>query len=765
MAFRDILKKQRQSGKGLISSIASASNKSMLESIDPRNKIFKKGSLLNALFPSVKGYSADGDKSLSKAITPQQTPGVANVEVLAKLDVLADKMDVVGKNTMVMPLMMRDSNIMRQSLVKLVKLSGGTQRDKADRFFQTSKDRESLYESQFKKSTKTTLTPTTPTPAAAKTDSDGGFLNMLLKGLLAGGILAGIGKLMEDPAIREIVKEYVQKFVTSVVDGIKAILSTILETEIDIEGFKMSLGTAIAGVIGVFLGLKLAIAALTAYITSKIGGASIPSGGVPDVPDRSKPGGKTPTPGAPGTPGKTDDKPKKVERYRDPKTGRFAKMPKPGMSAGGIAGRALGVAAILGLAVDLVYTSDDEIAILRDAGFSKSKVFDKLTEEEQDSYLEKVYTKEVKDSEVKAEREALMKKYNLEATGTMLRWKEQYIEKPAPTSPTPTTAATGAGLPAGVKAPAMAQPNKLPGQAPAPTTQASVRAIDNAMAVSKTSTNSPMKADNLTPSKSYSDAVGKSESGGTRGNYDTVYGQPGNAKINGKPVTQNTIGEVIEWQNKMRSSNRHAAGKYQFINVADAANNAGLSTTALFDGINQELMQKVFTERNAKALKQSGIEPTNENLGLAHSVGAAGASKLLQAQQSGQGNLIAADVLGLKGAARDTNPHLMKPVSQVIASNESKFNGTPPSGVRQPPTTMVAQVPAAPVRPATQIASASTSLADTMRTQMQTPVVINAPTTNNNNVRNGGNGGQRSTTAPSIIDSELMKLLVERIAT
>jgi hypothetical protein len=78
-------------------------------------------------------------------------------------------------------------------------------------------------------------------------------------------------------------------------------------------------------------------------------------------------------------------------------------------------------------------------------------------------------------------------------------------------------------------------------------------------------------------------------------------------------------------------------------------------------------------------------------------------------------------------------------------------------------STSPATVASAPTRPATQIASASTSLADTMRTQMQTPVVINAPTTNNN-VRNGGNGGQRSTTTPSIVDSELMKLLVERVA-
>lgn len=729
MAFRDILKKQRQSGKGLISSIASASNKSMLESIDPRNKIFKKGSLLNSLFPNVKGYKAEGDKPLASAITSTQTPVAVFAELSSKLDRVADKLDVVGKNTMVMPLMMRDSNIMRQSLVKLVKLSGGTQRDKADRFFQTSKDRESLYESQFKKSAG--VTPTTPTPAVKKPESGGGFLDMLLKGLLAGGILAGIGKLMEDPAIRTIVKDYVQKFVTSVFDGLKFILSTIMETEIDIAGFKMSLGAAIAGTIAAFVGFKVAIAALSAYIMSKIGGASIPSAGIPDIPD-------TPDKGKPGE--KPSGKPGEKPSGKTP-TKKTPKLPIPGTGGGmfGKLGKGVGIASILGLIVEAVYTSDDEIAQIRDGGFSKSKVFDKLTEDEQYKYLEKVYTKEVKESEVKTERESLMKKYNIEDSGTFLPWKERYVEKVTPTPVVPAA------------------------------TQATARAVDNAMPAPKTfsedvaarkAANSPTKAPSSTPSKTYSEVVGKSESGG---NYDTVYGKAGNATINGKPVTQNTIGEVIEWQNKMRSSNRHAAGKYQFINVADAAKNAGLSTSALFDGINQELMQDAFTERNAKTLRQSGIQPTNENLGLAHSVGATGASKLLQAQQSGQGNLLAADVLGLKGAARDTNPHLMKPVSQVIASNEGKFNGISPSGVTQPSTTMVAQVPTAPTRPATQIASASTSLADAVRSQMQTPVVINAPTTNNN-VRNGGSGGQRSTTTPSIVDSELMKLLVERVA-
>jgi hypothetical protein len=693
MAFREILKKQRQSGGGLISSIAAASNKSMLESIDPRNKIFKKGSLLNSLFPNVKGYKAEGEKSMASAVAPQQTSSIATVEVLAKLDVLADKMDIVGKNTMVMPLMMRDSNIMRQSMIKLVKLSGGTQRDKADRFFQTSKNREMLYESQFKK---TPVKPTSPTPAVTKTDSGdgGGFLNMLLKGLLAGGILAGIGKLMEDPAIREIVKEYVQKFVTSVFDGLKFILSTIMDTELDIEGFKMSLGTAIAGTIAAFVGFKLAIAALTAYITSKIGGASIPSPGIPDGPDRGKPGGKTPVPGAPGTPGKTDEKPKKAERYRDPKTGRFAKMPKPGTTPAGGVGRALSIAAILGLAVDLVYTSDDEIAILRDDGFSKSKVFDKLTEEEQDDYLEKVYRKDFKESDLKAEREALMKKYNLEATGAILRWKEKYVEKPASATPVP---------------------------------QASVRAVDNELDKSTPASKTPMKATESTPSKLPTNSGTNSVIPGdktfnqmTRAEQDSLLMNQAIAEGWKKPTSiqhsHNNPGNIIAPGGKVTP----AQAKFGGIPGGTYNGLTFVKFPTMQDG--WEAQRDLWT-------RKYGNQPVSKALATWSDAG------------KDQGNY---NKVALGGGGDSPAPILSS--APTVAT-----------------TTSPATVASAPSKPAVQIASASTSLADTMRAQMQTPVVINAPTTNNN-MQNASNGGQRSTTTPSIVDSELMKLLVERVA-
>ena len=266
-------------------------------------------------------------------------------------------------------------------------------------------------------------------------------------------------------------------------------------------------------------------------------------------------------------------------------------------------------------------------------------------------------------------------------------------------------------------------------------------------------------------STNYNETVAKTESGGK---YDTVYGKAGGAMINGKPVTQNTIGEVIEWQKKNRASNRHAAGKYQFINVEDAAKNAGLSTDALFDAVNQEAMQKAFTERNAKSLEKRGIQATNENLALAHAVGAGGAATLLKAQESGQGNLLAADVLGLKDSSRTTNPQLMRPVSEVISASNSRFGpGQATPAPMTPPVTLAAApaptlVAAAPTRPSSIISDSTVALSKVKEERSSAPIIVNAPTTNNN-VQNGG-GVQRAGTTPSIIDSELMKLLVERVA-
>ena len=198
--------------------------------------------------------------------------------------------------------------------------------------------------------------------------------------------------------------------------------------------------------------------------------------------------------------------------------------------------------------------------------------------------------------------------------------------------------------------------------------------------------NSPGRSGTTNTPTGYSELIGKYEGAGK---YDTVFGKAGNAKINGKLVTENTIAEVIDWQNKNRHTNRHAIGKYGFIDVADVAKEAGINPNALFNAETQERMQQAFTQRSMKSLRNIGIEPTYENLSLAHSVGPGGAKTLLTAQRSGRGNSQAADVLnevhrnmprdkdgGNDTPSRRTNPHLLKSVDEVIAENRKRFTNT-----------------------------------------------------------------------------------------
>jgi hypothetical protein len=201
---------------------------------------------------------------------------------------------------------------------------------------------------------------------------------------------------------------------------------------------------------------------------------------------------------------------------------------------------------------------------------------------------------------------------------------------------------------------------------------------------------------------SYSEIIGKYEGAGK---YDTVFGQAGGAKINQKLITDNTIAEVIKWQKENKHTNRHAAGKYGFINVEDVAKEAGIASDALFNAETQEKMQEAFTKRSARHLEKMGIAATNENLALAHSVGPGGAQKLLNAQKSGGGNQRAADVLGLTGAGRTTNPQLLKPVSEVIASHINRFagqsvpNGAQAPNVQRPPVTPQSNAATAAIAP------------------------------------------------------------------
>jgi hypothetical protein len=166
----------------------------------------------------------------------------------------------------------------------------------------------------------------------------------------------------------------------------------------------------------------------------------------------------------------------------------------------------------------------------------------------------------------------------------------------------------------------------------------------------------------------------------SQGKYDTLYGKSGGAMLNGKSVTESTIGEVSSFQSERKKlkKNDYAAGKYQFMNVESTAKLAGLGEKDVFNPENQEKMMKAYTAENARQLKVEGISATPENLSMAHAVGVSGTKKLLKAQESGMGGANALDILGYKrdSESAKTNPQLNKPVDTVISNLTKDFRPT-----------------------------------------------------------------------------------------
>jgi len=188
----DILKQEYQS-KGIVGGLASAAGKRIREKLDIRNALFGGSGVGSLIGRKIfgKGYSAIGDKSNSAdKLSSQTTPILAAQS--DKLDVISTNTQISAKNSMALPSMARDMNVMRQNIIKMVKLQGGTPTNKADAFFSKAKDRESMYESLFGKKEKTTPTKVTA-PEKKKSLAD------MLLGMLGpiGVVIAGLVAAIE----------------------------------------------------------------------------------------------------------------------------------------------------------------------------------------------------------------------------------------------------------------------------------------------------------------------------------------------------------------------------------------------------------------------------------------------------------------------------------------------------------------------------------------------------------------------------------------
>ena len=150
--FTDIVKEQRSQGAGVFSSLSKAAGQRTLERIDPRNYLFKRNGLATALFSGLKGYQAGSKKQTSSLSDSSSSLSSAQSDsITSKLDELKVVQQETAKNTLVLPLIARDMNIMRQNIIKLVKMSGDKPSSRADSFFTASREKESAYESRFGK--------------------------------------------------------------------------------------------------------------------------------------------------------------------------------------------------------------------------------------------------------------------------------------------------------------------------------------------------------------------------------------------------------------------------------------------------------------------------------------------------------------------------------------------------------------------------------------------------------------------------------------
>ena len=227
----DILKQEYKS-KGIVGGLASATGKRVLEKLDIRNALFGGSGVGSLVGRKIfgKGYSAINEKSGADKLSSQTAPILSAQS--DKLDTIGMNTQITAKNSMAIPSMARDMNVMRQNIIKMVKLQGGTATNKADAFFSKAKDREAAYEVQFGAKKETT-----PTKVAEKKE-DKGIIGTILSALSLG--------------------------VSKIFDGLKSTVGSV-------TGLFASLITKLPGVLSLVEGMATVLRVGIAALTSPLG--------------------------------------------------------------------------------------------------------------------------------------------------------------------------------------------------------------------------------------------------------------------------------------------------------------------------------------------------------------------------------------------------------------------------------------------------------------------------------------------------------------
>ena len=704
-SFSDLVRAQRQSGSGVLGSLASAYNQQMLEKLDPRNRLFSRKGTLTALFPGLKGYQASSRTSSMKDGSIA-TPALGNVEVISRLDSIAKDTKLSAKNSMVLPMMARDMNLVRQNIAKLVKLQGGTAATKADMFFKRAGDRESAYESKFGKLSGAT---SVGRPSGGRGGGGTGIMSViggLLGGLgsAAGGLVGGIGSaaggllgLLGGAAsgIASVVGSVVSG-ISSMIGGVAGGLFAGLGSIFGSMGFLGILAAAATGFIlyqltksidfeklgkefdvgGTWNSMTQALERLTEKFTK--GADEITGGAFSDTMFAIRKGFRDIVVTTVATiktgmeimsnvfMGAVKDSIGFTKNFYDDHEsdilagvaaiGAMTVLGGIGLIGGGIGGAAMGAGigliggGLLGALVD-AYKS------------MKPGASDNLQKLE-----EQLSGYESRKAKLTRERQGAKYDWQRNNVDEMLRANDDNIRT--------------------VQAKIDAVKKVREGR-----TGNLQRALDDMMNPSKTfdKVRSEVEASYPTPIRRGSPLTGENirdiiagKEGGKTG-YNAVFGDRGVLSsdvqkfFGGKNISEVTIAEAIKY-GRSRADGQTAVGRYQFVAKTledpNLLRRAGLTLDDPFNAANQDKLYNAFHNQNMEYLQKRGIPATAENMYLAHYLGARGAVEFLSANP----NETAANVYRKIYPKADidkvlkNNPPLRGTVSDTIAYASGAFS-------------------------------------------------------------------------------------------
>jgi hypothetical protein len=628
---------------------------------------------------------------------------------------LTNSLDVMGKNSMALPVIMRDINVMKQGILKLVKIAGGTQRDRADRFFLSASDREKSYESQIA-STKST----SPTKIGGdkkdgkgffgKTNDflnsmiSGGLTNLLIKGGIIATILYGIGKFFTSSEFRK-----------SASDMIGNLGKTVFGEEVW-KDVKKNIATGAVLLLTGYVAIKASLMYLSAMITKAafgIGGRR----GVPGGPGRMgrmfrgvgfagaglglynmfSDGDSGESSGLGGvaaaatglavgsalnntlTPKTEPTKPK--EQYRDPKTGRYAKAPVTKWSR---------FLVFLEKKSPLLFKKIGKRLLLAGAGLAvpgPGWIMTAISVLGSISLAWELY--------------GWWKEFNAESDNTSSNSPEKISSSDESAGMTDEDVRRLISQSGGISLSGGANPDYYRNAGMTPSTSTSP------LRMSPTSTSpTPSSSTQTSSSVPTLQQIGQAESG--KMGYDAANKGKAGDMPNGMPgLSSKKVGEVMQLQSEKRL---FAAGKYQIIpaTLARLVNSGVVGVDDIFDAKTQDkLGQSLYDKRIAIA----GNDAMKQQFELS------------------------------KEWAAIANPYT------GISYYADRGNNKASLGMLQ-------------TNNGSQLNQGSRQLSNSQNASSGSPMVINVPPAPT--VNGGGGGGQISLPASGVIDNELAKLLVER---